>query len=97
MPLELALSHDLDRRLRTEASRRGESPDTLAVRLLDQHLPAADRAETAAVMLARWAAEAEAMSDAEAAENAAILKSLDDHRPSDRRLFDDTSASGKAL
>ncbi len=88
MPLALELTPELETRLRNEATLRGERPDALAVRLLHDHLPLVDRRESAIEMLTRWAEESEAMSEQEAEENAAILRSLDMNRPSERKLFD---------
>ena len=39
MTVNLLLSSELESRLRLEASRRGETVDELAIRLLDIHLP----------------------------------------------------------
>lgn len=51
----------------------------------------ADRRSAAVALLLRWAAEADALSDADAADNAAVLRTLDADRPSDRPLFHDLS------
>lgn len=87
MSLELDLPPELETRLRSEAERRGEPVNAVAVRLLDQHLPATR--EKAVELLQRWAAEAEQLSEQEAAENADVLRALDADRPSDRPLFTD--------
>jgi hypothetical protein len=58
--------------------------------LLDEHLPHDDEGRrTAAVsMLRQWADEDQALSDEAAAENAAVLRALDEHRASYRKLFE---------
>jgi hypothetical protein len=89
MPLALTLPPEVETRLRSEAERSGESVDAVAVRLLDRHLPAADRPVAAVELLRRWASEADTLSDAEAGENAAVLRALDADRPADRPLFPD--------
>jgi hypothetical protein len=89
MTLHLTLPPELETRLRTEAERRGEPTDVLAVRLLDQHLPAAERTRAAIEMLTRWASDAGELSDEEAEANAGVLKALDADRPSNRSLFGD--------
>lgn len=87
MTLELALPPDVEARLRSEAERRGQPVDAVAVRLLDEHLPAPDRCTAAVDLLNRWADEADTLSDAEVGENAAVLRALDADRPADRPLF----------
>jgi plasmid stability protein len=91
MTLQLTLPPDLDERLRREAERRGQSAESVAVRLLEQHLPPPDdrRAAAAVAMLHRWTDEDATLSPEEAAANAAVLRALDDDRPFDRKLFTD--------
>jgi hypothetical protein len=88
MTLALTLPAELEARLRSEAERCGQSADALAVQLLDRHLPA-DRRTAALDLLRAWAIEDDALSDQEAEENAAVLRSLDANRSSDRLLFPD--------
>lgn len=62
----------------------------MTVELLDMHLPhdgEARRAEAIA-MLNEWAEEDSKLSDEAAAENAALLRALDEHRASYRKLFE---------
>jgi plasmid stability protein len=87
VPIVLNLPAELEERLRLEAARRGVPPDACARQVLDQHLPPADRRAQAAEMLEQWARAAESMTDREAAENAAVLRAVDDDRLSDRKLF----------
>ncbi|HEX5442856.1 MAG TPA: hypothetical protein VFW87_03460 [Pirellulales bacterium] len=89
MVLELSLSPELEDRLRQEAQRRGVSLDTVTIELLDKHLPHDDegRRSAAITMLHDWAREDQSLSDEGAAENASVLRALDEHRPSYRKLF----------
>jgi nucleoid-associated protein YgaU len=87
MTLNLSLSPDVETRLKAAATRNGQPADQYAVQPLDQHLPPAEPAQTAARMLLRWAEEAEALTDAESAENEQILRAIDADRLSDRKLF----------
>lgn len=41
MTLQITLPSELEERLRQEAERRGQGEETVALRVLDQHLPAA--------------------------------------------------------
>jgi hypothetical protein len=88
MTLNIELSPDLEFRLKSEAARRGEPTDRVAVHLLDEHLPRAKQRDEAVDILKQWAEEATTMSDEEMASNAAVLRTIDDDRLSDRRLFD---------
>jgi hypothetical protein len=91
MPMQLTLPPQLEERLKREAARRGIPADACALQLLEQHLPAPldDRRAAAVAMLQRWAEEDEALSPEEAAENANMLRLLDEDRPSYRKLFTD--------
>lgn len=89
MTLQLALSAELEERLRQEAQRRGLPTDEVALRLLEEHLPPPlDARRAAAVaMLGRWQDEDAALSREETAANADVLRALDEDRPSYRKLF----------
>jgi hypothetical protein len=87
MTFKLALPPDLETRLKAAAARNGQPADQYAVHVLDQHLPPAEPAKAAAQMLLRWADEADALTDAESAENEQILRAIDADRLSDRKLF----------
>ncbi len=91
MSLQLTLPPQLEERLKQEAARRGLSADACAIQTLDQHLPPVldERRAAAIAMLDRWAEEDEALSPEEAAENANVLRMLDEDRPSYRKLFTD--------
>ena len=62
--------------------------DGTRVRISTTAAPNAD----AVAMLMQWAAEDEKLSDAEAAENAEVLRAIDAARPSHRKLFADVLA-----
>ncbi len=96
MTLRLDLTPELERRLRSEAARRNQAADEVALRLLDQHLPPVDGRSTALSLLKQWAAEDDALTDEECAENAAILRAFDEDRPSYRKLFADILKSDPA-
>ncbi len=91
MTFQLSLPAELEERLRQEAERSGQGQETVALRVLDQHLPPAqDGRRTAAVaMLRRWTEEDHALSAAEMAANAEVLRAVDEDRPSYRKLFPD--------
>ncbi|HQU45233.1 MAG TPA: hypothetical protein PK867_20630 [Pirellulales bacterium] len=90
MVLNVSLSPELADRLRQEAERRGVSLDAVTIELLDKHLPHDDeeRRAAAVAMLCQWADEDQTLSDEAAAENAALLRALDEHRASYRKLFE---------
>jgi hypothetical protein len=87
MTLELTLPAELEGRLRMEAQRQGLPPDAVTLKLLDQHLPAADRRAALIAMLQQWKAEDGAMTDEESTENSEVLRAIDEDRLSDRKLF----------
>jgi hypothetical protein len=91
MTLQLTFPPELEERLRREAERCGESTELVALRLLDRHLPPPldDRRAAAVALLQRWTEEDAALSPDEAAANAAVLRALDEDRPSYRKLFTD--------
>jgi hypothetical protein len=91
MTLQITLPSQLEERLRQEADRRGQGQETVALGVLDAHLPPAlDARRAAAVSLLRgWAEEDESLSADEMAANADVLRALDKDRPSFRKLFPD--------
>ena len=95
MTLQLALPPELMNRLKSEAARLGEPMGRVAERLLDERLPPSGPPESGRQLLARWAREAERMSDEDGEANAAVLRSIDADRSSDRPLFTD-ALGGKA-
>lgn len=90
MVLKLLLSPEIEDRLRQESDRRGVSLDAVTIELLDKHLPldVDERRAAAVAMLRDWADEDQALSKEALAENAEILRALDQNRCSYRKLFD---------
>jgi plasmid stability protein len=89
MVLHLNLPAELEQRLRQEADRRGKATESVALGLLDQHLPPQQdlpRA-TAIALLEQWMDEDATLSPEEAATNSEVLRTLDADRPSYRKLF----------
>ena len=91
MTLELDLPPDLAERLRQEAERRGQSRELVMLQLLAEHLPPPldERRAAAVAMLNRWVEEDAQLPPEEAAANTAVLRALDEDRPSYRKLFTD--------
>jgi hypothetical protein len=91
MVLQLPLPAELEERLRQEAERCGQSTESVALRLLEQHLPPPldERRAAAVALLERWQEEDASLSAEEAAGNADVLRALDADRPSHRKLFPD--------
>lgn len=87
MTLHLQLPPQLHERLRQESERRGETAETLALRILDEHLPPPVDARRAAALalLQQWMEEDSQMQDSEEAEE--FFRGLDAARTSDRPLF----------
>jgi hypothetical protein len=89
MPLQITLPHELEERLRQQAERLRLSPDTLTIKLLDEHLPSAARSAAAIGLLQQWISEDELMTEEERGGNATVLRALDDDRLANRKLFAD--------
>jgi hypothetical protein len=89
MSLTLNLPPDLEDRLQREAERCGKPAESVALRVLDEHLPRPSdpRRAAAVAMLQGWMEEDACLSPEEASANAAVLRSLDEDRPSHRKLF----------
>ena len=89
MTLQLNLSVELLERLRQEAERRGQPAESVAMHLLEEHLPPPLDARRAAALalLHQWMEEDAALSPEEEAENREVLRALDEDRPSYRKLF----------
>ncbi len=85
--VHLTLTPELRQRLQREADRQHLSADAVAIQLLEKHLPGLDRQAAAVAMLQQWAEEDAAMSAQDAAANAAVLRSIDEDRLSNRKLF----------
>ncbi len=89
MTLQLTLCPELQERLRQEAERRGQSAESVVLRLLDEHLPPPLDARRAAAiaLLKQWMEEDAALTPEEEAANEEFLRSLDASRTSNRPLF----------
>jgi hypothetical protein len=89
MTIQLTLPLDLEQRLRQEAERRGQPTESVALGLLDQHLPPPldERRAAAIAMLHGWMTEDAALSAEDETANAEVLRRLDEDRPSYRKLF----------
>jgi hypothetical protein len=91
MRIQLTLPPELEERLRLEAERCGQPTESVALRLLNQHLPPTGDARRAAAvaLLHGWMEEDAVLSAEEASANADVLRALDEDRPSYRKLFTD--------
>jgi predicted transcriptional regulator len=89
MTLQLELPASLEERLRQEAERFGKPSESVALQLLEEHLPPrlSERQTAAIAMLHRWMEEDEALSPEEEAANEAVLRALDEDRKGERQLF----------
>ena len=85
MSVILPLTADLERRLNEEAGRLGIAPGAYAVQLLERQLTPKGLTESKIDMLQAW------MHEGDEAEQRAtgefLIHSLDEDRPSDRKLF----------
>lgn len=84
MTLTMSLSADLEQRLVDEASHHGITPDTFVLHVLNERLPAHNRGEQIGVLLQSWAEE-DQEEQKETFEY--LMKSLDEDRASQRKLF----------
>ena len=84
MTLTLDLTADLEQRLCDEAGRRGIPPHQFVVEVLKQHLPMNDRRGQFAALLQSWLEE-DREEQKETFEY--LVRSLDEDRPSQRKLF----------
>ncbi len=91
MTLQLELPAGLEERLRQEAERCGKPSESVALQLLEEHLPPrlSERQAAAIAMLHRWMEEDETLSPEDEAANEAVLRAIDEDRPSYRKLFAD--------
>ena len=85
MTLRLELTTELEERLCEEAERTGLPTEDIALRLLAQHLPAAERRRKAMALLQSWIDEADKAEQRETGEY--LQRALDEDRLSDRPLF----------
>ena len=85
MTLTLSLPRDLEERLQHEAERQGLSAGILALRLLEQHLPARDQRAVVVNLLQSWIEDGNDQEQTETGEF--LVKALDEDRLSSRPLF----------
>ena len=85
MALTLHLPPHLAQRLAQAAEQEGVPAEQFTLRLLDQHLPPADRRAAAIALLDSWLDEGEAEDQRVTGEY--LIRALDDDRLSDRPLF----------
>jgi hypothetical protein len=89
MALTIHLPPELEQRLTEEAQEQGVSADVYTVRILEQHLPPKKKQTELVQLLQSWidAAAADASEQEETGEY--LIRSLDEDRLSDRKLFPD--------
>jgi hypothetical protein len=85
MTITLALTPELEQRLTLAAERQGVATDAYAVRLLEEHLPHADRRAEVAALLQSWIDGPESVQQQETGD--LLVRVLDEDRLSDRMLF----------
>ena len=85
MILTVRLPEDLERRLVREAERHGVELEVYAMRLLEEHLPPADRVARVSALLRSWVEDGDPQEQKETEEY--LIHALDEDRPSDRPLF----------
>jgi hypothetical protein len=85
MALTLNLPLHLAQRLAQAAEQEGVPEEQVTLRLLDQHLPPADRRAAAIALLDSWLDEGEA--EDQRVTGAYLIQALDEDRLSDRPLF----------
>ena len=85
MTISLALTPELERRLKQAAEQQGLAADAYALRLLEQHLPAAERRAELVGLLQSWIDSADVAEQQETGEY--LIRVLDEDRLSDRKLF----------
>ena len=85
MTISLALTPELEQRLKQAAEQQGLSADALAVRLLEQHLPPAERRAELVALLQSWIDGDDVAEQQETSEY--LIRVLDEDRLSNRKLF----------
>jgi hypothetical protein len=85
MTISLALSPELEHRLKQAAAQQGLSADALAMRLLEQHLPPAERRAELVTLLQSWIDADNVAEQQETGEY--LIRVLDEDRLSNRKLF----------
>jgi hypothetical protein len=85
MTLNVQLSPDLEQRLATAAQRQGIPVGQYAARVLEQHVPRAERAAELVAILQSWIDSGDEASQRESGDF--LIRALDEDRLSDRPLF----------
>jgi hypothetical protein len=85
MTLMLPLPLELQARLAEEAKRLGVNEADCALRLLDHHLPPAERRAQAVALIESWIQEEDDQEQKQTGDF--LVQSLNEDRPSDRKLF----------
>ena len=85
MTISLALTPELEQRLKQAAEQQGLSADALAVRLLEQQLPPAERRADLVALLQSWIDGDDVAEQHETGEY--LIRVLDEDRLSNRKLF----------
>ena len=85
MTISLALSPELEQRLKQAAEQQGLPADAYALRLLEQHLLPAERRAELVALLQSWIDGADVTEQRETGEY--LIRVLDEDRLSDRKLF----------
>jgi hypothetical protein len=85
MTLMLSLTTELQARLALEAKRLGLPDAECALRLLDDHLPPAQRREQAAALIESWIQEEDDQEQKQTGDF--LVQSLDEDRLSERKRF----------
>jgi len=86
--IELTIDGDLAARLDKLAAQREYEPEFYARLLLEEAVAAVEAKPDPAAWLEKWIEEIDAMPEEEFIENAEIMRSLDENRMSDRKLFE---------
>ena len=85
MTISLALTPDLERRLKQAAEQQGLLADALAVRLLEQHLPPAEQRADLVALLQSWIDGDNVAEQQETGEY--LVRVLDEDRLSDCKRY----------
>jgi hypothetical protein len=90
MTIQINLPPEIAERLREEAKRRGETDESVALKVLDRNLPQRPKDPKELLqLLEQWKKEVELMTDEEFAENEQIHRNIDAERPEGQKLFPD--------
>jgi hypothetical protein len=85
MNLTLPLPPELEDRLAQEASRLGVAPADYALRLLEEHVPAANTRHEIVSLLQSWVDEPDAEEQKQTGNY--LIRALDEERTGERKLF----------